>query len=125
MEIDLCDKTLSQLVLLVLPMMVIVAHSFRKGSLRSESRIWLKTSSSCVLAVVVLWIVSYVNFGLNWVFHRFDSVLYMVGWPFIGVFIAMAGFIVGCISTLGERWKLCIANALGLLLCVTSGVAPN
>ena len=83
------------------------------GRLRTPLAIW---AGFTFLATYIVWLA---NVTLE------ISVGVMIGWPLLGIFLA----IVGCGSSLtliGEdRKRLFIANALLLILAIASVVAPN
>jgi hypothetical protein len=71
------------------------------------------------LAILGIYACSVLNIIFRW------SVMFMVGWPLLGITLAFFGGGLASSAPPGERWKLIIANVFLLVLALRSLVAPN
>jgi hypothetical protein len=86
---------------------------FRSGVRKLNISIWVGT------LVLVLFLISLLNVLLSF------SVIYMLGWPLIGIVLSVLGCCLAFSAAQPERIKFLAANLLLLVLSVTSIVAPN
>lgn len=114
------ERAIIKGVLLGLPACALVLFGRRGGLGEDEKPIrTVQIAALPTLTVCVLYIVSIVNFSVQW------SVLYMVGWPLLGIGASLFGFGLAFGVPKEERWRFILADALVLVLTFLSIIMPN
>lgn len=112
-------KTVVLAVVLAVPALVLLTRVWRERSRRTT--VALKQSPALWIGIVVL--VTYCCWFLNVLFEW--SVAVMIAWPLAGILLAVFGCGLAFSAEQEDRMKLLSANALLLVLALSSIIAPN
>jgi hypothetical protein len=111
-------KTLLHSLLLAAPAFALLSYVW----LKRDSGTGRSSSQNMALWAGLVLILSYACWFLNVTFEW--SVIFMIVWPLLGILLAIFGCVSGLVSQ-HHRMKLLVANALLLILALSSVIAPN